>query len=89
MKNDIDSKTVLCVFEYIQQHGETSDNGKTCDGVTAFTDFDGYTIYLKTNTATLSLGFHNTYHLEYELPAHKETLINSIGRLYLIASAQK
>lgn len=88
MKNDIDSKMILNVFEFIQQHGEAIDGGKMFEGITAFTDFDGYTVYLKTSTATISLGFHNTYHLDYELPTHKEMLINSIHRIQMIASAQ-
>lgn len=85
MKNDLDSKMILRVFEYIQQHGEIIDDLKCVDGIFAYTDYDGYTIYLKSNTVTLTLGFHNTYHLEYDAQNHKESFYQSVNRLNHIA----
>lgn len=81
MKNELDSKMILRVFEFINQHGESVENRKCFDGVYAFTDYDGYTIYLKSSNVTLSLGFHNTYHLDYESPAHKDSFYQSIQRI--------
>ena len=46
MKNEIDSKTLLWVYEHIQKHGEQTDEGKFYEGLTAFSDVDGYCRYL-------------------------------------------
>ncbi|MFC0119561.1 DUF3081 family protein [Pseudoalteromonas xiamenensis] len=81
MKNEIDSKTLLLVYEHIQLHGELVDEGKMLNGVTAFSDFDGYTLYLKTNGAQLRFGFHNTYHLDYEKEDQKLVFMDAIHRI--------
>ena len=66
MKNEIDSKLILSVFEKIRQNGQQSDEGYLLDGVRASTDFDGYTLYLSDALVSLSFGFHNQYHFEYQ-----------------------
>ncbi|CCQ10926.1 hypothetical protein PALB_18000 [Pseudoalteromonas luteoviolacea B = ATCC 29581] len=78
MKNDIDSKVLLRAFDYIQSHGDALENGRQLNGLLAFSDHDGYTIYFKSNGATLSFGFHNTYHLDYENERQKNTLLEGI-----------
>jgi hypothetical protein len=66
LKNNIDSKFLLSVFEKIRQFGESKDNAYHLDGVKAFTDFDGYTVYMEDATVKLSFGFHNQYHFDYD-----------------------
>ncbi|MBF7072138.1 DUF3081 domain-containing protein [Glaciecola sp. MH2013] len=66
MKNSIDSKFLLQVFEKIRQHGEHKDGAHHLDGVKAYTDFDGYTVYMEDATVKLSFGFHNQYHFDYD-----------------------
>jgi hypothetical protein len=86
MKNDIDSKTILTVFEFIQKHGTQTHNGKLYDGLTAFSDFDGYTVYLKGSGVLMRYGFHNTYHLDYEHNRQKEDFLNKIELIHKLAT---
>ncbi|MFC3033831.1 DUF3081 family protein [Pseudoalteromonas fenneropenaei] len=86
MKNELDSKTLLKVYEYIQQHGEEHEEGKYCQGLTAFSDFDGYNIYLKGNGVLLRFGFHNTYHLDYEHDKLKDAFLAKVAELATLAA---
>lgn len=72
MKNEVDSKFVLQVFEKIRLHGKQSESGYFLEGINASTDFDGYTLYLTDAQVTMSLGFHNQYHFDYEKTEHLE-----------------
>jgi hypothetical protein len=65
MQNEIDSKFLLRVFDKIRNHGEKNEEGHFLSGVTAFSDFDGYTIFLQDAKVKMSFGFHNTYHFDY------------------------
>lgn len=66
MKNDLDSKFLLRVFDNITQHGKNENGQHVLDGVKAYTDFDGYTVYIEDALVKLSFGFHNQYHFDYE-----------------------
>ncbi|MBD1583879.1 DUF3081 family protein [Pseudoalteromonas sp. S16_S37] len=81
MKNDLDSKTILSVYEYIQKHGEVTPEGKFFDGITAFSDIDAYTIYFQGSGVLMRYGFHNTYHLDYEHDKHKDDFIAKIDAI--------
>lgn len=72
MRNELDSKLVLRVFEKIRQQGEKTEEKYFLDGISASTDFDGYTLYLSDALVTLSFGFHNQYHFDYEQLEHLE-----------------
>lgn len=72
MKNDIDSKFLLSAFEKIRQHGNKENNQYSLEGVIAYTDFDGYTVYLEDALVKLSFGFHNQYHFDYASASHFE-----------------
>lgn len=72
MKNDLDSKFLLNVFEKIRQHGEQKDSQYSLEGVVAYTDFDGYTLFIEDALVKLSFGFHNQYHFDYESSSHFE-----------------
>jgi hypothetical protein len=65
MKNSVDSKFLLQVFEKIRLHGEQRDGAYHLNGIKAFTDFDGYTLYFEDALVKLSFGFHNQYHFDY------------------------
>ena len=85
MKNEIDSKLILSVFEKIRQNGQQSDEGHLLDGVRASTDFDGYTLYLSDALVSLSFGFHNQYHFEYQSQEQFEQFykkLNAIQQQY-------
>ncbi|KAF7764567.1 hypothetical protein PCIT_b0603 [Pseudoalteromonas citrea] len=85
MKNDIDSKTILSVFEFVQKNGEQTQQGKHFQGLTAFSDFDGYTVYLQGSGVVMRYGFHNTYHLDYEHDKQKYDFLSKIEHIYKLA----
>ncbi|GEK09583.1 DUF3081 family protein [Pseudoalteromonas peptidolytica] len=87
MKNELDSRFLLTVFEHIQKNGEVTSDGKRYQGVTAFADPDGYTIYLQGSGVLLRSGFHNTYHLDYKHDKHKDDLIKKLEYIYKEANA--
>lgn len=65
MKNDLDSKFLLRVFEKIRQAGTKSDDKYRLNGIVAFTDLDGYTLFVEDAQVKLQFGFHNQYHFDY------------------------
>lgn len=66
MKNKLESRFILSVFDKIRRFGQKNDNGYLLDGINASTDFDGYTIYIEDARVNLQFGFHNQYHLDYQ-----------------------
>lgn len=65
MKNEIDSKLILQVFDIIRLQGEKRGESYFLQGIEASSDFDGYTLFLQDAQVQLSFGFHNQYHLDY------------------------
>lgn len=72
MKNELESRFILGVFDKIRQHGEHQQQSYMLDGVKAYTDHDGYTVFLEDALVQLRFGFHNQYHYEYEKAEHLE-----------------
>jgi hypothetical protein len=70
MKNELDSKFLLTVFEKIRLNGKKEDEKYSLEGVIAFTDFDGYTLFIEDALVKLSFGFHNQYHFDYASSRH-------------------
>ncbi len=78
MKNDLEPAKVLLAYEKITQNGTDTEFGKVYQGVEAYSDYDGYTVYLRGNGVELKMGFHNTYHLDYEQERLKEAFIQKV-----------
>jgi hypothetical protein len=66
MKNELDSKFLLQVFDKIRNNGTKKDEQYALNGVIAFTDHDGYTLYIEDANVKLQYGFHNQYHFDYQ-----------------------
>jgi len=66
MKNELDSKFVLRVFDKIRQEGEETEGKHRLEGGVAYTDFDGYTLYINDAKVAMQFGFHNQYHFDYQ-----------------------
>lgn len=81
MKNELDPTHLLRVFEIVTEFGEKIEDGHRLDGIDAFSDYDGYTIYLAGNGVQLRVGFHNTYHLDYEHENLKEQFLKKVDAL--------
>ncbi len=78
MKNELDNKQILAVYERIQKRGKATNESKHYQGITAYSDIDGYTIYLQGSGVILRFGFHNAYHLDYEHDKHKDDFLKKI-----------
>ena len=78
MKNDIDSKFVLTVFDKIITHGEKNGDEHFLMGIKVFTDFDGYTLFIEDALVKLNFGFHNQYHFDYEKEEHFEKFVKKL-----------
>ena len=81
MKNELDPTKILHAYEALIEHGTPTEHGKIYEGVEAFSDYDGYSIYLRGNGVELKVGFHNTYHLEYDQEHLKETFLKKVAML--------
>lgn len=66
MQNQIDHRLLLDAYEKIHLHGKAEQGKHTLEGITAYTDHDGYTVFLEGHNTKLTLEFHNKYHLDYE-----------------------
>lgn len=78
MKNELDSKMLLSVFDKIRTHGVHQQDSYTLEGVKAYTDFDGYTLFVKDACVTLSFGFHNQYHFDYQNEAQLQAFYKKL-----------
>ncbi len=78
MKNDLESSKVLVAYEKIMEKGHPTEFGKLYEGIEAYSDYDGYTVYMKGNGVELKVGFHNTYHLDYEQEHLKELFVKKV-----------
>lgn len=65
MKNSIDLKRCLLIFDKVQTLGEKQGDKHVYQGLTAWTDFDGYTCFLAFNDVTLTMMFHGKYDITF------------------------
>ena len=68
MKNELDSKFLLKVFDKIRQHGKKDGEKYQLNGITAFTDLEGYNVFVEDAKTKLQFGFHNQYPFAYPKP---------------------
>ncbi len=70
MQNEINTRFILSVYEKIVTKGEAVEGElegtHQLEGVTAFADFDGYTVYLEDAEVKVRTGFHNTFKVDYD-----------------------
>ncbi|WP_066963903.1 DUF3081 family protein [Microbulbifer sp. Q7] len=79
----IDVKQALRVFDKITREGEKTAHGWQYRGLTASTDFDGYTVFLRSQTVELTIFFHNKFTVNCTKPTDLEdfvALMNKIDR---------
>lgn len=81
MKNELEHKLILKAFEVICQQGQKQTQGYELEGITAYTDFDGYTLYFEARGVLMRFGFHNTYHLDYSSEREKKDFLKKITLL--------
>ncbi|MFV8782398.1 DUF3081 family protein [Microbulbifer sp. SA54] len=77
----IDIKQALRVFDKITQHGEKTENGWQYRGLTASTDFDGYTIFLRSAKVELTIFFHNKFTIDCRSSLDLDEFIDLLGKV--------
>ncbi|MGR5445201.1 DUF3081 domain-containing protein [Vibrio jasicida] len=81
MKNELDATKVLQAYECVMTNGTPTEFGKMYEGVEAYSDYDGYNVFLRGNGVELTVGFHNTYHLEYDQEHLKDSFLKKVAML--------
>lgn len=67
----LDFHKILLASENIRKFGEKRNNLYVLDGLSLDVGHDGYSITLSNNTVSLTINFHNTFHLDS--PGRSET----------------
>ncbi|MCA1766714.1 MAG: DUF3081 domain-containing protein [Idiomarina sp.] len=81
MKNELDNKLMLDAYEKIHTHGEARQGRHYLDGIEAYTDHDGYTVFLEGHGVKLTLQFHNSYHLDYDNERQYDQFIRALKNI--------
>lgn len=81
MKNELDTRQILTVFEKIREHGEADDERHVLEGITAYTDHDGYTVFMESHDVKLRTGFHNTYHMDYDSERSADQFLKKLKQI--------
>lgn len=81
MNNELDMNGMLRLFELVRQHGERTEQGYRLEGLEAWSDFDGYTIFLRHGSTILTLGFHSQYKFDYPNSAALADFLQLTDRL--------
>ncbi|WP_226704406.1 DUF3081 family protein [Microbulbifer elongatus] len=77
----IDVKQALRVFDKITREGEKTAEGWRYRGLTASTDFDGYTVFLRSPTVELTVFFHNKFTIDCKRPTDLEDFVELIKKI--------
>ena len=75
MDDKIHVKEVLEVFGKITAKGKKTEDGHVLNGITAKSDFDGYTIILCNDYVTLTVFFHNKFTFEYSSSKERDVFL--------------
>ena len=85
MQNLIEAKLLLTVFSVVEQQGmpvQTAfGHGFELDGMQVATGFDGYDLYFFAAGMTLTLGFHQKYHLDATTEQQVDQFIQLLKRI--------
>ncbi|MBB5210631.1 DUF3081 family protein [Microbulbifer hydrolyticus] len=81
LEQKIDVKQALRVFDKITKHGEKTDEGWRYRGLTASTDFDGYTVFLNSPKVELTIFFHNKFTVDYRNQVDLDEFIELLGKI--------
>lgn len=80
-EHKIDIKQALRVFDKATRKGEKREDGWHFRGITATTDFDGYTVMINTPKVQLTIFFHNKYTVDYARAHDLQEFIEVLEKL--------
>lgn len=81
MKNSLDINKALLAFDIITHQGDKTADGYNLSGLTATSDFDGYTLTIRDALSELTIFFHNKYELEGPDQKARDRLVKNIEHL--------
>lgn len=81
MDEKIKVKEALEVFGKIVARGTKIDDGHVFNGITAKSDFDGYTVILCNDYVTLTVFFHNKFTFEYSSPKERDSFLEKMATI--------
>nr|WP_010131332.1 DUF3081 family protein [Microbulbifer agarilyticus] len=77
----IDVKQALRVFNRVTKDGKKVGDEWQFYGLTASTDFDGYTVFLRSNRVELTIFFHNKFKVECSNALDLENFVDLLKKL--------
>jgi hypothetical protein len=85
MRNSIDSLLLMKVFTRVEQQGEAVQTafgpGYSLAGMQVASGFDGYDLYFHADGVTVSLGFHQKYHVDAANEAQIDAFVARLQRI--------
>ncbi len=81
MQNQLDAKSLLHSYNLVVSKGNQTDGRYHLDGIQAWSDFDGYTVFLGNQKVTLTLQFHGKYHADYQSVSDFDLFIKQLSKL--------
>lgn len=81
MQNELNSTQILHAYEVVMANGDATELGKSYQGIEAYSDYDGYNVYLRGHGVELHVGFHNTYNLDYDHERSRDVFLTKIASL--------
>ena len=66
MEEHLDINQALRVYDKVVSKGNKDQDKYRYQDLTAWSDFDGYTVQLSDGAVTLSIYFHNKFEFEYK-----------------------
>lgn len=79
--DEINIKQSLSVFNVITSLGQKKDDEYSYNGLTAKSDFDGYTINIKNDYVSLTIFFHNKFSFEYTNEKEKLNFLSKLNEI--------
>jgi hypothetical protein len=77
----VDVRTALAVFEKVSRLGNKSGDDWVFDQMRANSGFDGYTVTLSDQYATLTVNFHNTFHVDCDNRQDLQSFVEHLERI--------
>jgi hypothetical protein len=81
MDEKVDIRKALRAFGIITAEGQRTGNKYHLNGLTAYSDFDGYTITIASEYVSLDIFFHNKFSFNYSSRKEKALFLEKIDAL--------
>jgi hypothetical protein len=81
LQEKVNIKQALRVFDIIRSNGDRTEEGYRFRNLTAFTDFDGYTVTIKNDYVRLDIYFHNKMSFTFTNDKERYSFLETIEKL--------